>query len=213
MESRKANQPTGSGAETQPQRKLSAKDIVADIREGMSDQALERKYRLTPNQRENLFKKLIAKELMTEDELHWRINLLKSQEASGNVPASKATPIAPRDTDEKFLTSTESPSTSESKTGSIASELRDGYWVEDKKILILLLIFASPLGLYGLWKTSRFQTVTKVIFTVITTILVNRTMAGRYRPVDSSWYSGYMLLGVSPWSETAGQTGTYATAA
>ena len=175
MESAKTSKP--AGVASQPQRKLSAKEILADIREGMSDRDLEQKYRLTPDGREKVFKTLIAKGLMTEAELQWRNKLLKSQEASNIVPTpqspSMPTPVdPPRETDEKPLPPTESPSTPDSKTASLASKFRHGYWLEDKKILILLLVLAAPLGLYGLWKTSRFQTVTKAILAFVTAVLV-----------------------------------------
>ena len=70
MESSKTNQPAG-GVVTQPQRKLSAKEILADLREGMSDRDFEQKYRLTSDGREKVFKTLIAKGLMTEAEFQW----------------------------------------------------------------------------------------------------------------------------------------------
>jgi len=238
VESAKTSQP--AGAKAQPQKKkLSAKEILADIREGMSDQAFEQKYHLTRAGRENLFKQLIAKGLMSEAELQWRSKLLKSQEASNVVPAPQEPRSDPptetpgliadpppqahradiskeklngiaksfqmlvnrgvitaeessevingieigtisyeyasnllQEFGEKPPTLSESPLTSESKGGSIASKFRDGSWIEEKKILVLVLIFASPLGLYGLWKTSRFPILTKIIVAIITVILV-----------------------------------------
>ena len=82
--------------------------------------------------------------------------LLKTQAASGNFPASQLDPPTPVvDTPKKPLPPTESPSTPDSKTASLASKFRNGSWFRDKKILILLLVLAAPLGLYGLWKMSQ----------------------------------------------------------
>lgn len=172
MESAKTSQPAG-GVATQPQRKLSAKEILADLREGMSDRDLEQKYRLTSDGREKVFKTLIAKGLMAEAEFQWRSKLLKTQAASDNVPASQLDPpTSGVDKPNKPLPLTESPSTPDSKTASLASKFRNGSWLEDKKILILLLVLAAPLGLYGLWKTSLFQTVTKAILALVTAVFV-----------------------------------------
>ena len=79
MESSKTNQPT-SGVVAQPQKKtVSAKEIVADIKSGMSDRSLEQKYQLDQSGLDNLFSKLISAKFITEEELRGRRNVVKDQ--------------------------------------------------------------------------------------------------------------------------------------
>jgi hypothetical protein len=204
VESAKTSQPAGIAP--QPQRKLSAKEILADIREGMSDQALEQKYRLTPDGREKVFKTLLAKGLMGEAELQWRSKLLKSQEASNIVPTHQSptipTPVdPPRESDDKPPVPTENPLTSESESSSVSSKLSDESWIENKRILILLLIFASPLGLYGIWKTSRFQKATKAILAVVTVLLA---LAFYWIAIPVWLVAGTVILGYGLWGRISG---------
>jgi len=49
----------------------------------------------------------------------------------------------------------------------IKDGLRKGSWCEDRRVVILLLIFLFPVGLYALWKTSKFQIKTKAIIALI----------------------------------------------
>jgi|GEM_PF-1587401 len=53
----------------------------------------------------------------------------------------------------------------------IRDGLREGSWCEDRRVVILLLIFLFPVGLYALWKTSKFQTKTKVFIAGIASVV------------------------------------------
>jgi hypothetical protein len=89
VESAKSNRATGAAVAPQPKRKLSAKEVVEDIRQGLSDTDLERKYDLTPARRENLFKQLLAKGFMTEHELRRRSETLERQRPSNGDHSSQ----------------------------------------------------------------------------------------------------------------------------
>jgi hypothetical protein len=55
-----------------PKRKITAKDIVADLRSGLTDPELMTKYRLTSRGLQSVFRKLLSAQLITWDEVYGR---------------------------------------------------------------------------------------------------------------------------------------------
>ncbi len=67
-------------------RKLSAKQILADIRSGMDAPALKREHGLSDKSFEYVLRQLSAKGLLTQDEMHRLGPLRESPEASHEIP-------------------------------------------------------------------------------------------------------------------------------
>ncbi len=63
-----------------PKRELSAKEIVEDVRAGMSDQDLMDKHRLTSKGLQSVFRKLMAAQYLNENELSERMPILADDE-------------------------------------------------------------------------------------------------------------------------------------
>lgn len=122
-------------------KKISAKDLVTDIRSGMDDDGLMRKYEISEQGLQRLFEQLLEKGLMTEADL------------SSRPP--KPPQVIPK----------------QSKSEDITLQNLFGDWWESKKTLILLLIFATPIGVYGLYKTSVFSKKTKAWVAILTVVL------------------------------------------
>jgi hypothetical protein len=68
-------------------RKLSAKEILADIKAGMSDSDLKAKYELLDNQLEKVFEKLSAAGLLKQSEIESRGKSEASAQTVFNCPA------------------------------------------------------------------------------------------------------------------------------
>ncbi len=71
-------------------RKISAKDLLKDIRSGLDDTQIMGKYQLTPVQLENIFGKLVDADFITVVELHERARLSESQVTKAFVEAQRA---------------------------------------------------------------------------------------------------------------------------
>ena len=71
-------------------RKISAKDLLTDIRSGLDDDQIMEKYQLTPTQLENVFGKLVEADFITVVELHERARLSESQVTRAFVEAQRA---------------------------------------------------------------------------------------------------------------------------
>jgi hypothetical protein len=71
-------------------RKIVARELVADIRTGMDDDALMKKYQLSPQNLDRLFSKLVEVDFISVIELQERARLSDSQEIRAFVEAQKA---------------------------------------------------------------------------------------------------------------------------
>jgi hypothetical protein len=71
-------------------RKIVARELVADIRTGMDDDALMKKYQLTAQNLDRLFRKLVEVDFISVIELQERAQLSDSQETRAFVEAQKA---------------------------------------------------------------------------------------------------------------------------
>lgn len=71
-------------------RQLKAKELVKDIRSGMDDNELMRKYDLSASQLESVFHKLIEADFITSLELWERCRLSDTQITKAFVEAQKA---------------------------------------------------------------------------------------------------------------------------
>ncbi|MBI5570648.1 MAG: hypothetical protein HY914_11950 [Desulfomonile tiedjei] len=78
-------------SETNPlRRKISAKQVLADIRSGMDDESLMTRYNLSHRQLQSLFRKIIGAGLATPLELSARLSVTKSQVAEAFVEVGNA---------------------------------------------------------------------------------------------------------------------------
>lgn len=73
-----------------PRRRISAKDLLKDIRSGLDDGEIMEKYQLSPIQLENVFGKLVDADFITVVELHERARLSESQVTRAFVEAQRA---------------------------------------------------------------------------------------------------------------------------
>ena len=53
-------------------REIKAKDILEDLRAGLTDDQIMEKYRLSPTGLKSLFDKMVAAKVMTQEEYAWR---------------------------------------------------------------------------------------------------------------------------------------------
>jgi len=161
-------------------KKISAKDLVNDIRSGMGDDGLMRKYEISDQGLQRLLGQLLEKGLITESDLSSRL-----PKATGAVvdasPSEQETsePSSPKGTPEQ------------SRSEDITFQNLFGDWYESKKALILLLIFATPIGLYGLYKTALFPKKTKVWIAILTVVLAIAAI----KPALRLWVIGVVGIG------------------
>lgn len=71
-------------------RKINAKELVEDVRAGMDDGAMMRKYNLSPEQLEMVFEKLVEADFITMQELYERSKVTDSQITAAFVEAQRA---------------------------------------------------------------------------------------------------------------------------
>lgn len=71
-------------------RKINAKELVEDVRAGMDDSAMMRKYNLSPEQLEMVFEKLVEADFITMQELYERSKVTDSQITAAFVEAQRA---------------------------------------------------------------------------------------------------------------------------
>lgn len=71
-------------------RKIKARELVADIRSGMDDNAVMRKYALSPEQLDEVLEKLVEADFITSLELYERAKLTDSQITRAFVEAQQA---------------------------------------------------------------------------------------------------------------------------
>jgi uncharacterized protein (DUF433 family) len=66
-------------AASRPKKRIAAEEVVRDIKTGMDDESLKRKYSLTNRQLQRLYRKVIAGGYMTVAELANRLSITESQ--------------------------------------------------------------------------------------------------------------------------------------
>lgn len=159
-------------------KKISAKDLVNDIRSGMDDDGLMRKYEISDQGLQRLLGQLLEKGLITESDL------------SSRPP--KATEVVV----DTSLQETSEPASRQvrperSKSEDITFQNLFGDWYESKKALILLLIFCTPIGLYGLHRTSLWPKKTKIAIAVLTVVLAIAAI----KPALRLWVMGVVGIG------------------
>ena len=71
-------------------RRISARQILTDLRSGLNDEELMAKYDLVPRQLQSVFRQLISAVLMTPMELSNRLSITKSQVREAFVEMGKA---------------------------------------------------------------------------------------------------------------------------
>lgn len=71
-------------------RKIKAKEFVKDIRLGMDDPTLMKKYQLSPQKLEEVLEKLVQADFITVLELHERARLSDTQVTKAFIEAQKA---------------------------------------------------------------------------------------------------------------------------
>lgn len=136
---------------------VSVQEVVADINSGMTDEQLMTKYGLSTKGLESLFDKLLKAKLVTQSMLDQR-------------DSPQATVLG--------LSAKEQRSEARDET---AFQNLFGDWYGSKTALIFLLTFATPVGLYGLYRTSIFSRNAKIaiaILSAIWAIAVIRTGVG-----------------------------------
>jgi hypothetical protein len=241
------------------QKKISAKEVLADIRAGIPDDEIMKKYGLSAKGLQSLFDKLLKANLLTRSEYSQRLTSAEQpvelvSEAGDKVePAGERSLEVLRDLGEKFKISKEDlerlktasvkdikeliekynmslsdakelfkslgvstssfltqaadklkdgtryvkeesqqrQSTEQGKTADITFQNLFGDWYESKKALILLLIFATPVGLYGLYKTSLFSQKTKIGIAILTVVLAIAAI----KPALRLWVMGIVGIG------------------
>ena len=161
-------------------KKISAKDLVNDIRSGMDDDGLMRKYEISDQALQRLLKQLLEKGLLNESDLSVRPLKPAHADIGTNLSGPETSnPSSPEVTPEQ------------SKNEGITLQNIFGDWYESKKTLILLLIFATPVGLYGLYKTSLFSKKTKVWIAILTVVLAIAAI----KPALRIWVVGIVGIG------------------
>jgi len=73
-----------------PTRKVNAHELLADIKAGMLDEGLMKKYNVSRRQLQRLFRKLIDARMVTVMELSQRLSITASQVREAFVDAGKA---------------------------------------------------------------------------------------------------------------------------
>jgi hypothetical protein len=79
-------------------RTVSTNDILADLKAGLFDNALEQKYQIKEDDLKNIFGKLISPQFIAEEDLRGRNNLVKEQAISipqGNIDKNVSTAVVP----------------------------------------------------------------------------------------------------------------------
>jgi hypothetical protein len=71
-------------------RRISARQILSDLRSGVDDEGLMTKYDLVPRQLQSVYRQLISAGLMTPMELSNRLSITKSQVREAFVEMGKA---------------------------------------------------------------------------------------------------------------------------
>ena len=71
-------------------RKIKAKEFVKDIRSGMDDPTMMKKYQLTPQKLEEVLEKLVQADFITVLELHERARLSDTQVTKAFIEAQRA---------------------------------------------------------------------------------------------------------------------------
>lgn len=186
-------------------RKIPAKQVVADVKGGMSDAILREKYRLSPRGLESLFKKLLALNLITQSELderHAEKETITSEERHELEPpgVGPSENIASDDNKVRAYAQgalqNESPDTEESLADSALVAFERGQrgdlerkWHEHWLAVILFLIVLPPVGLYLLWKSPRLKIATKAALTCIIPTLMTAAILYSRDGIDLSlWY-------------------------
>jgi hypothetical protein len=73
-----------------PGRRISARQVLSDLRSGMDDEGLMTKYDLVPRQLQSVYRQLISAGIMTPMELSSRLSVTKSQAREAFVEMGKA---------------------------------------------------------------------------------------------------------------------------
>jgi hypothetical protein len=186
-------------------RQIPAKQVVADIKGGMSDAILRERYRLSPRGLESLFKKLLALNLITQAELDERC-----------AGKETVTSVDSLELDQRGVGPSENISSDDNEVRADAqSALQDGIsdaqdsladsalvafeegeesererkWHEHWLAVFLFLILLPPVGLYLLWKSPRLKIGTKAVLTcVVPTLIAAAVLYSRDNINFSLWY-------------------------
>ena len=162
--------------------KISAKAIVSDLKRGLPDSDLMARYGVSERGLQSLFQKLLNAGLVDREIIEGR-----DSSACGTSKPPSPREISPTDkgvTSQSDLDKRHSahsehdgvrefpPPSQQGPEKAFVGKLKDGTWKEDKILLILFLLFLSPVGLYGLARTSLFKRITKILVGVFTALLV-----------------------------------------
>lgn len=211
---------------------VSAKQVLADIRSGMSDDQLIQKYGISAQGLQSLFAKLLKAGYMTQAELDQRSTAFAqtvdlAPEPPKRMPASaESTRDVLREFAERFnipredlerlkrasikdikaffdkhdiplsegkeLVKALGLKTGDLLSGAAAkpkSSAQDRMeetgrgegkepWYENSLVVILLVICFFPVGLYGLWRSSKFSPKTKKVLTGVVGVLLIAVLVG-----------------------------------
>ncbi len=174
---------------SRPARTVNVQEAARDIRSGMDESALAEKYRLTPKGLTSLYDKLWSMGVPTQMDLDRRrlgieedtvdLREMKLELADafktlgfGCAPPSAARlepesdrspvkPVTKTTTKKEMAASGQNPAIKLQKEDRDVGPLEDS-WYDKPIILILLLLGVFPLGFYGLYRTRRIVTATKV---------------------------------------------------
>ena len=69
--------------------RISAEEIVADIRAGLDDNSIVRKYKITPEKLQQVFLRLVEAKYLTAKELYERAKLTETQITQAFIEANK----------------------------------------------------------------------------------------------------------------------------
>ncbi len=132
---------------------LSAKMVLADFMNGLSDDELMTKYQISAKGLQSLIDKMIASGMLKRADVEARAEWIQSRQELRHrtVPPLNESSVPAQGTS-KPSSPQVNPDQRENEEITVRSLFGD--WHENKRTLILLLIFATPIGLYGLYKTS-----------------------------------------------------------
>jgi hypothetical protein len=177
---------------------INVQEAARDIRWGIEDSALMEKYRLSPRELGGLFDKLLSAGLITQADLNrrhflndhtvdLREEMLSFTEAlqqlgltgpgSGNGDGD-AQPKPPKANHAPNESTNEADALSHEKNSKtqlerkVSAETYKTPWYDRPTIVVLLLIGLFPLGLYALYRNSRFSTGIKSLLIVGWVLLV-----------------------------------------
>jgi len=152
--------------------RISAKEVVEDLRTGADDSTLMTKYNLTEGGLQSLFKKLVAvgaidqaeidtrkSEPEADPELVWECPACGKPQTRELEECPDCGVIMSRFRDKRGSPPTppKPPERSAERGSSRDQPPPSSSWKDNKVLVILLILFLTPVGLYALWTSSRFS--------------------------------------------------------